>query len=143
MAMSGGRDDGSPMMDLNMTPMIDVLLVLLILFIMSIPMQTHAVKVDLPVQNKDNRPPPVEPQKNKIIIYADDRMTWNGTEIANEQQLAQYLEATKQIVPEPELHFQPSPDARYEKVDKVLAVIKRSGITKLGFIGNEYYANEF
>ncbi|QDZ07801.1 biopolymer transporter ExbD [Sphingomonas panacisoli] len=142
MAMSGGRDDGQPMMDLNMTPMIDVLLVLLILFIMSIPAQTHAVKVDLPVQSK-SAPPPVEPQKNKIIIYADDRMTWNGAEIANEDQLAQYLEATKQIVPEPELHFQPSPDARYEKVDKVLAVIKRSGITKLGFIGNEYYANEF
>src|ERR1700749_2695627 len=103
MAMSGGRDDGSPMMDLNMTPMIDVLLVLLILFIMSIPAQTHAVKVDLPVQSK-SAPPPVEPQKNKIIIYADDRMTWNGAEIANEDQLAQYLEATKQIVPEPELH---------------------------------------
>ena len=78
MAMSGGKDDGSPMMDLNMTPMIDVLLVLLILFIMTIPAQTHAVKVDLPV-NSNQPAPPVEPQKNKIIIYADDRMTWNGT----------------------------------------------------------------
>jgi len=142
MAMSGGKDDGSPMMDLNMTPMIDVLLVLLILFIMTIPAQTHAVKVDLPV-NSNQPAPAVEPQKNKIIIYADDRMTWNGTEITSEQQLEQYLEATKQIVPEPELHFQPSPEARYERVDGVLAVIKRSGITKLGFIGNEYYANEF
>ena len=142
MAMSGGKDDGSPMMDMNMTPMIDVLLVLLILFIITIPVQTHAVKVDLPVQSKQPAPP-VEPQKNKIIIYADDRMTWNGTEITSEQQLQQYLEATKQIVPEPELHFQPSPEARYERVDAVLAVIKRSGITKLGFIGNEYYANEF
>jgi biopolymer transport protein ExbD len=143
MAMSGGRDDGSPMMDLNMTPMIDVLLVLLILFIMSIPAQTHAVKVDLPVQSKNPTPPPVEPQKNKIIIFEDDRMTWNGVEVTSEAQLQQYLEATKQIVPEPELHFQPSPNARYERVDKVLAVIKRSGITKLGFIGNEYYADAF
>ncbi|MEO5494770.1 MAG: biopolymer transporter ExbD [Sphingomonas sp.] len=142
MAMSGGRDDGSPMMDLNMTPMIDVLLVLLILFIMTIPAQTHAVKVDLPV-NSNQPAPPVEPQKNKIIIFENDRMTWNGTEITSDAQLAQYLEATKQIVPEPELHFQPSPNARYERVDGVLAVIKRSGITKLGFIGNEYYANEF
>jgi biopolymer transport protein ExbD len=142
MAMSGGKDDGAPMMDMNMTPMIDVLLVLLILFIITIPVQTHAVKVDLPVQSTQPAPP-VEPQKNKIIIYADDRMTWNGTEITSEQQLQQYLEATKQIVPEPELHFQPSPEARYERVDGVLAVIKRSGITKLGFIGNEYYANEF
>jgi biopolymer transport protein ExbD len=143
MAMSGGKDDGTPMMDLNMTPMIDVLLVLLILFIMTIPAQTHAVKVDLPVNNKNSTPPPVEPQKNKIIINADDSMTWNGTPIASDDQLSQYLEATKQIVPEPELHFQPSPDARYERVDAVLAVIKRSGITKLGFIGNEYYAKEF
>jgi biopolymer transport protein ExbD len=142
MAMSGGKDDGSPMMDLNMTPMIDVLLVLLILFIMTIPAQTHAVKVDLPV-NSNQPAPPVEPQKNKIIIYADDRMTWNGTEITSDAQLEQYLEATKQIVPEPELHFQPSPEARYERIDSVLAVIKRSGITKLGFFGNEYYANEF
>ncbi|MDB5679453.1 biopolymer transporter ExbD [Sphingomonas bacterium] len=142
MAMSGGKDDGSPMMDLNMTPMIDVLLVLLILFIMTIPAQTHAVKVDLPV-NSNQPQPAVEPQKNKIIIYADDRMTWKGTEITSDEQLAQFLEATKAIVPEPELHFQPSPDARYGKIDDVLAVIKRSGITKLGFIGNEYYANEF
>jgi biopolymer transport protein ExbD len=140
--MSGGKDDGAPMMDMNMTPMIDVLLVLLILFIITIPVQTHAVKVDLPV-NSNQPAPPVEPQKNKIIIYADDRMTWNGTEITSEDQLQQYLEATKAIVPEPELHFQPSPEARYERVDGVLAVIKRSGITKLGFIGNEYYANEF
>src|SRR3978361_1876633 len=111
MAMSGGKDDGSPMMHLNMTPMIDVLLVLLILFIITIPVQTHAVKVDLPVNSKTPAPP-VEPQKNKIIIYADDRMTWNGTEVVSEQQLQQYLEATKAIVPEPELHFQPSPEAR-------------------------------
>ena len=99
MAMSGGKDDGSPMMDLNMTPMIDVLLVLLILFIMTIPAQTHAVKVDLPV-NSNQPAPPVEPQKNKIIIYADDRMTWNGTEITSDAQLEQYLEATKQILQE-------------------------------------------
>ncbi|WP_414714253.1 ExbD/TolR family protein [Sphingomonas sp.] len=130
------------MMDMNMTPMIDVLLVLLILFIITIPVQTHAVKVDLPVNSKNPTPPPVEPQKNKIIIFANDTMTWNGTPI-NDEQLAQFLEATKSLDPEPELHFQPSPDARYEKVDDVLAVIKRSGITKLGFIGNEYYANDF
>ena len=141
MAMSGGKDDGEPMMDMNMTPMIDVLLVLLILFIITIPVQTHAVKVDLPV-NSQNTPPPVEPQKNKIIIFANDTMTWNGTPI-NDAQLQQFLEATKNIDPEPELHFQPSPDARYEKVDEVLAIIKRSGVTKLGFVGNEYYANDF
>ena len=142
MAMSGGRDDGSPMMDMNMTPLIDVLLVLLIMFIITIPVQTHAVKVDLPVNSKNN-PPPVDAQKNKIIIDANDNVTWNGTPVTSDEQLNQYLQATLQIQPEPELHFQPMPDARYEKVDKVLAIIKRSGISKLGFIGNEQYANDF
>ncbi len=141
MAMSGGKDDGAPMMDMNMTPLIDVLLVLLIMFIITIPVQTHAVKIDLPV-NSNATKPPVEPQKNKIIIYSNDTMTWNGQPI-DESQLDTYLQATLQIQPEPELHFQPAPDARYEKIDKVLAIIKRSGVSKLGFVGNEFYANEF
>jgi len=142
MAMSGGKDDGAPMMDMNMTPLIDVLLVLLIMFIITIPVQTHAVKVDLPVNNQQNHPP-VDAQKNKIIIDANDNVTWNGTPVTSDEQLDQYLQATLAIQPEPELHFQPMPDARYEKVDKVLAIIKRSGISKLGFIGNEQYANDF
>ena len=141
MAMSGGKDDGAPMMDMNMTPLIDVLLVLLIMFIITIPVQTHAVKIDLPV-NSNATKPPVEPQKNKIIIYSNDTMTWNGQPI-DESQLDTYLQATLQIQPEPELHFQPAPDARYEKIDKVLAIIKRSGVSKLGFVGNEFYANDF
>jgi biopolymer transport protein ExbD len=141
MAMSGGKDDGAPMMDMNMTPLIDVLLVLLIMFIITIPVQTHAVKVDLPV-NSANPPPPVETQKNKIVIDAQGQVTWNSVPV-DDATLAQFLEQTKAIQPEPELHFQPLPDARYEVVDRVLAVVKRSGVTKLGFIGNEQYANEF
>ncbi len=141
MAMSGGKDDGAPMMDMNMTPLIDVLLVLLIMFIITIPVQTHAVKVDLPV-NSANNPPPVDAQKNKIVIDAQGQVTWNSVPV-DDTTLAQFLEQTKAIQPEPELHFQPLPDARYEVVDRVLAVVKRSGVTKLGFIGNEQYANEF
>ena len=141
MAMSGGRDDGAPMMDMNMTPLIDVLLVLLIMFIITIPIQTHAVKVDLPV-NSTNQKPPIEPEKNKIIIYSNNTITWNSQTVT-EEQLPDFLQATKAKSPEPELHFQPMPDARYEEVDKVLGIIKRSGVSKLGFVGNEYYANEF
>ncbi len=141
MAMSSGGAEGEPMMDINTTPLIDVMLVLLIMFIITIPVQTHAVKIDLPV-NSNATKPPVEPQKNKIIIYSNDTMTWNGQPI-DESQLDTYLQATLQIQPEPELHFQPAPDARYEKIDKVLAIIKRSGVSKLGFVGNEFYANEF
>ena len=141
MAMSGGKDDGAPMMDMNMTPLIDVLLVLLIMFIITIPVQTHAVKIDLPV-NTNNPTPPVDAVKNKIIIDSADTVTWNGTPI-NDAQLEQLLQQSLAQPVEPELHFQPNPDARYEKVDKTLAIVKRSGVTKLGFVGNEQYANDF
>jgi biopolymer transport protein ExbD len=141
MAMSAGRDDGQPMMEMNTTPLIDVMLVLLIMFIITIPPQTHAVKVDLPVNNQNNLPPP-DTQKNKVSIDPTGVIAWNGVSI-NEVQLAQYLDQTRAMKPEPELHFQPDPMARYEVVDKTLAVIKRSNITKLGFIGNEQYRNDF
>lgn len=143
MAMSGGSDDGEPMMEMNTTPLIDVMLVLLIMFIITIPIQTHAVKVDLPVNDPTrNTPPPVDPQKNKVSIDPAGTVAWNGAPV-DTVTLQQYLEQTTQINPEPELHFQPDPQARYAKVDEILAVIKRSGVTKLGFIGNEQYRNDF
>jgi biopolymer transport protein ExbD len=142
MAMSGGRDDGQPMMDMNTTPLIDVMLVLLIMFIITIPPQTHAVKVDLPINDPNQVKPPVDPQKNTVFIDPTGTVTWNGTPV-DLVTLRQYLDQTKTINPEPELHFQPSPQARYDKVDQVLAVVKRSGISKLGFVGNEQYANDF
>ena len=142
MAMSGGKDDGEPMMDLNMTPLIDVLLVLIIMFIITIPVQTHAIKVDLPVQNPNQPKPPIDPQKNKITIGVDGLVSWNGVPV-NEATLAQYLDQSAAMNPEPELHFQPDAQARFEVVDKTLAVVKRSPVTKLGFIGNEQYYNKF
>ena len=142
MAMSGGSDDGEPMMDLNMTPLIDVLLVLLIMFIITIPIQTHAVKVDLPVNDDTQVQNPVEPDKNKISIDTAGVVAWNGSPV-DEVTLRQYLDISAKINPEPELHFQPDAQARYEAVDRTLAVIKRSAITKLGFIGNEQYRNDF
>ena len=141
MAMSGGRDDGEPMMEMNTTPLIDVMLVLLIMFIITIPVQTHAVKVDLPQNNPENQTP-IEPDKNKITIDPAGVVAWNGAPV-DEITLRQYLEQTTMMTPEPELHFQPDRDARYEKVDEVLAIIKRSGVSKLGFIGNEQYYHDF
>ena len=142
MAMSGGRDDGSPMMEMNMTPLIDVLLVLLIMFIITIPIQTHAVKVDLPVNDPNAVKPPVDPEKNKITIDPAGVIAWNGNPV-DEVTLRQYLDTSARMSPEPELHFQPDPQARYEVVDRTLAVVKRSEVTKLGFIGNEQYRNDF
>jgi biopolymer transport protein ExbD len=141
MAMSGGREDGQPMMEMNTTPLIDVMLVLLIMFIITIPIQTHAVKVDLP-QPSDSQRNPVEPDKNKISITATGQVLWNGTPVDNTV-LQQYLVQTTQLPTEPELHFQPDPGARYETVDQVLAIIKRANVAKLGFVGNEQYRGDF
>lgn len=141
MAMSAGRDDGEPMMEMNTTPLIDVMLVLLIMFIITIPIQTHAVKVDLP-QNSNQSAPPVEPQKNKLYIDANNNVFWNSVQI-DDLTLRQYLDASLQQDPEPELHFQPDPNARYDVVDRVLAIVKRANVSKLGFVGNEQYRNDF
>ena len=141
MAMSGGREDGEPMMDMNTTPLIDVMLVLLIMFIITIPIQTHAVKVDLPQNSDQTNPPPIEPDKNRLTISPQGQIAWNGTPI-DPVTLRQYLERTSTMTPEPELHFQPDRNARYDTVDQVLAIIKRANVTKLGFIGNEQYRGD-
>ncbi|HEY0626611.1 MAG TPA: biopolymer transporter ExbD [Allosphingosinicella sp.] len=138
MAMSTGGAEGEPMMDINTTPLIDVMLVLLIMFIITIPIQTHAVKLDLPVDSQQNTPPPIDPVKNKIVVMPNRAILWNGTPV-NEVTLRQYLDLTTQMNPEPELHMQPHPEAPYETVDQVLAVTKRAAVTKLGFVGNEAY----
>ena len=136
----GDRDDNEPMMEMNTTPLIDVMLVLLIMFIITIPVQTHAVKIDLPIPTdaKNN----VDPEKNKVMIDPRGVITWNGTPI-DLAQLSQYLEQTKALPVEPELQVQPDPYARYITVDRVMAVVKRSGVGKLGFVGNEQYARVF
>ena len=142
MAMQTTSDNtsGEPMMDINMTPLIDVMLVLLIMFIITIPIQTHAVKLDLPVDQQNTPPPPIDPVKNKVVITANGEILWNGGAVSPEQ-LRQYLELSQQIQPIPELHLQPEPEARYELVDEVLAITKRAHVEKMGFVGNEAYMN--
>lgn len=142
MQTTSDNAEGEPMMDINTTPLIDVMLVLLIMFIITIPIQTHAVKLDLPV-NQPNQPiPPIEPIKNTVSINAQDQILWNGNPVSQEQ-LRQYLEITQQMNPIPELHLQPDATARYEVVDEVLAITKRAHVQKMGFVGNEYYMNVF
>ena len=136
----GDRDDNEPMMEMNTTPLIDVMLVLLIMFIITLPVQTHAVKIDLPVAN--NNPSNVDPEKNKITVDPAGTIAWNGSPV-DLAQLANYLEQTKGLPVEPELQVQPDPYARYIVVDRVMAVVKRSGVGKLGFVGNEQYARVF
>jgi len=137
--MSGGKDDGAPMLEMNMTPLIDVLLVLLIMFIITIPVATHSVDIDLP-QPSDVpvNPEDIDPIKNKIVLTQTDEILWNGDAI-NEGELVRNLNVTREMALEPELQFEPEALASYELSARVLNVIKASGVTKFGFVGNERY----
>ena len=137
MAMSGGKDDGSPMMEMNMTPLIDVLLVLLIVFIMSIPVATHSVDIDLPTPS-DAPAPEVDPIKNKIVLTPNNDILWNGEPI-DQGVLVANLQRSLAMPVEPELQFEPEAQASYDLAAKVLNIIKASGVTKFGFVGNEKY----
>ena len=139
MAMALATAEGEPMMDINTTPLIDVMLVLLIMFIITIPIQTHAVKLDLPV-NDSSTPPPIDPVKNEVYITPQGLILWNGAPV-NQTVLRQYLDLTTTMNPVPELHLKPDPNARYELVDEVLAITKRAHISKMGFVGNEAYGS--
>ena len=142
MQTTGDNAEGEPMMEINTTPLIDVMLVLLIMFIITIPIQTHAVKLDLPVNQPNQAPPPINPVKNVLSINAQDQVLWNGQAVSMTQ-LRSYLDTTQQMNPSPELHLQPDATARYEIVDEVLAVTKQAHVQKMGFVGNEYYMNVF
>jgi biopolymer transport protein ExbD len=138
MGMAGGKLDGEPMLDMNMTPLIDVLLVLLIMFIITIPVATHSVDIDLP----QGDPPPIdiiiEPIKNKLVLTTTDQILWNA-EAISPGQLVTILAETTTMTVEPELQFEPEPNASYDLTAKVLQIIKGSGVTKFGFVGNEKY----
>ena len=142
MQMTSDNTKGEPMLDMNVVPLIDILLVLLIMFIITIPVQSHAVKLDLPVNQPNQPPPPIDPVKNKVVVSAQGQILWNGSPVTKPQ-LRAYLDATQQMNPIPELHLQPDSTARYELVDEVLAITKQAHVQKMGFVGNEYYMNIF
>jgi len=126
----------SPMDEINMTPLIDVMLVLLVMFIITIPLQTHAVKLDLPKPCSSCAH--VDQLKNKLVITNANALLWNGQPVSK-QDLRSLLAQSARIDPQPELHFQPESEARFELVDEVLAMTKRAGVKRMGFVGNENY----
>ena len=127
-----------PMSGMNTTPLIDVMLVLLIMFIITIPVATHSVDIDLPIPSEQENLPEIDPIKNKIVLSPTDEILWNG-EVISEGGLVANLNNSKTIVPEPELQFEPEALASYDKSLRVLDLIKVSGVTKFGFVGNEKY----
>ena len=138
MAMSvGGGGDDEPMMDINTTPLIDVMLVLLIMFIITLPVMTHAVKLDMP-QSKNQPPPEQIIEPIQLEVDWDGTVIWNGTPV----QLAALegyfrVEAAKN--PQPEVHVRPNRRAPYDTVAKVLALAQRNGMQRIGFVGNEQF----
>jgi biopolymer transport protein ExbD len=145
MAMQvGGADGGGggEMVDINTTPLIDVMLVLLIMFIITIPIQTHAVKLDLPVNNQQTPPPDaVDPVINRLEIDFLNDIYWNKQKV-DVPTLRSYLNQSADMQPQPELHLKPDALARYEVVNLVMAEAQKAGVTKMGFVGNEAYASQ-
>lgn len=140
MRQSFAADHASPIASMNTTPLIDVLLVLLIMLIMTIPPQTHAVKLDLPSPWPAAHVPPPNRLKNELVITETGALLWNGTPVSK-QQLREELELTQQMRPIPELHLRPRANARYGTVDEVLGILKSEHVQSVGFVGNEAYQN--
>ena len=135
MSVGGGAED-EPMMEMNMTPLIDVLLVLLILFIITIPVMTHAVKLDMPrpTQNAQQSDPVVI----ELEIDFDGTILWNGSAVPFDS-LDAYFRREAANDPQPELHIRPNKRATYDVVARVLASAQRNKLLKIGFVGNEQF----
>src|SRR6202162_6081307 len=140
MAMSiGSGADGDPevMVDINTTPLIDVMLVLLVMLIITIPIQTHAVKLNMPVGTPP--PPLVPPEVVTIEIDFDGTLIWNGRVVPDRQELEQRLRAAAENPVQPEVHLRPNKLVKYESVAMVMASAQRLGMKKIGLIGNEQF----
>jgi len=131
MAFGGGLDDDEVMSEINMTPLVDVMLVLLIIFIITVPVLTHSVKVDLP--RADNTPNEIKPETVNLAVTEDGQIHWNETAVSMEE-LEQRLEVAAKHEPQPEIHLRGDRTVSYEHVIKTMAAVQKAGILKLGFV---------
>jgi biopolymer transport protein ExbD len=131
-------DEPEVMMDINTTPLIDVMLVLLIMLIITIPVQLHSINLDMPT----GTPPPAikKPTIVRIEIDARNVVHWNDKTLADRAELDALLQLASQQQPQPEVHIKPQGKAKYEAVAGVLASAQRNGLTKLGIVGIEQFA---
>jgi len=137
---SSGDPDGDVMMDINTTPLIDVMLVLLIMFIITIPIQTHAVKMNMPVPN-NAAPPPMPPEIIRIDVDFDGTIGWNGEiiEAGDRAAIEARLAAVAAQADQPEVHLRPNKLVVYKHVAMIMATAQRLGVTKIGIVGNEQF----
>ena len=131
-------DEPEVMMDINTTPLIDVMLVLLIMLIITIPVQLHSINLDMPT----GTPPPVTKKPTAVRIEIDARnvVRWNDKTLSDRTELDTLLQQASQQQPQPEIHIKPQGKAKYEAVAGVLASAQRNGLTKLGIVGSEQFA---
>ena len=137
MQVGEGGDDDAPMMDINTTPLIDVMLVLIIMLIITIPIQTHAVKMNMPVG--PSSPPPKPPEIVRIDVDFDGTIGWNGVIVPDRAELENRLAQVAALPDQPEVHLRPNKLVSYKVVAMVMASAQRLGVTKIGLIGNEQF----
>jgi biopolymer transport protein ExbD len=138
MNVGSSSDDGEVMVDINTTPLIDVMLVLLIMFIITIPIQTHAVKMNMPVPS-NAAPPPKPPEVIRIDVDFDGTIGWNGEVIPDRATLESKLLQVAQLPDQPEVHLRPNKLVTYKVVAMIMASAQRLGVTKIGIVGNEQF----
>jgi biopolymer transport protein ExbD len=138
MAMSvGSGGDGDVMVEINTTPLIDVMLVLLIMLIITIPIQTHAVKMNMPIG--PSAAPPKPPEIIRIDVDFDGTVGWNGVIVNSDAELQSKLAAVAAQADQPEVHLRPNKLVTYKHVAHVMATAQRLGVTKIGLVGNEQF----
>jgi biopolymer transport protein ExbD len=139
MAMNVGPTSGDQdvMVEMNTTPLIDVMLVLLVMLIVTLPIQTHAVKLNMP--NPNAKPPAVQPTVHTLAVDFDGSITWDGQAVPDLDALDSRFTDVANQPDQDEIHLQPNRLAKYDTIAKILADAQRIGVKKIGFSGEEQY----
>jgi biopolymer transport protein ExbD len=135
-----GGDEGDVIAEMNTTPLIDVMLVLLIMLIITIPIQTHAVKLNMPTGGASTVTEP--PKVVQVAVSATGSITWDGVPLADRGELESRIVEAAKMVPQPEIHLRPDRSAKYEVVAMIMATSQKLGLTKLGLTGNEQFVGQ-
>ncbi|MBC7514219.1 MAG: biopolymer transporter ExbD [Herminiimonas sp.] len=135
---SSSRDD-EPMIEMNMTPLIDVMLVLIIMLIITIPIQNHAINLNMPAGNPP--PPTVPPVVITVDVDFDGTVLWDGVVVPDRAALESKMQSVAAQPVQPEMHLRPNKLVPYKSVATVMATAQRLGVTKIGMVGNEQFLN--